>query len=154
MRKLLLVVGILLVVIGLVLCLLWYPILDVDSADDASSRVSGTVIATGIPLKFKGKISSLDEIFGLHVLYVSGFHDSFGDVPIVYNESASVSPGDEVVVTGKYANWLGIIRGVSGGSEDSQVLPADVQKVPLPLFYVGVVVLIAGGGALLFGSRP
>lgn len=142
MNKIGLTIGIVLIVLGSVLSLVWYPIIGVNSAADAAESVEGTVLTDGISIKFKGRISGLDSILGQDVLYVEGFQHSGNGIPIVYDKNASLGVNDEVLVEGKYVAillWSFVSADVEG-----EIRPAAIQKLPLPIFYLAASILLGG----------
>jgi len=136
-----LTVGIVLIVFGSILSLLWFPIIEVDSAPEAAESIGGSLITDRIPVRFKGKISGFDTELGFDVLYVEGFNDSFGGIPVVYDKNASIGVGDEVLIEGKYTALF--LRCVCADQEDV-IEPATIRQVPLPLFYLAIMILIGG----------
>lgn len=141
MNKIGLTIGILLLVVGSILSLLWYPIIGVDSASEAADQVRGTVLTGGIPLKFKGRITGFDTILGQDVLYIQDFKTSNADIPIVYDKNASLGVNDEVLVEGVY---IALIYGWVQAETESGIEPAKIERLPSPLFYLAVFVLIGG----------
>lgn len=142
MNKIGLTIGIVLIVLGSVLSLVWYPIIGVNSAADAAKSVEGTALTDGISIKFKGRISGLDSILGQDILYVEGFQHSGNGIPIVYDKNASLGVNDEVLVKGKYVAiivWSFVSADVAG-----EIRPATIQKLPLPLFFLAASILLGG----------
>lgn len=142
MNKIGLTIGIVLIVLGSVLSLVWFPLIGVNSAADAAKSVEGTAWTDGISIKFKGRISDFDEILGQDVLYVEGFQHSGNGIPIVYDKSASLGVNDEVLVEGKYVAillWSFVSADVEG-----DIGPAAIQKLPLPIFYLAASILLGG----------
>ncbi len=142
MNKIGLTIGIVLIVLGSVLSLVWFPLVGVNSAADAAKSVEGTAWTDGISIKFKGRISGFDEILGQDVLYVEGFQHSGNGIPIVYDKSASLGVNDEVLVEGKYVAillWSFVSADVEG-----DIGPAAIQKLPLPIFYLAASILLGG----------
>lgn len=142
MNKIGLTIGIVLVVLGSVLSLVWFPLIGVNSAADAAKSVEGTAWTDGISIKFKGRISGFNEILGQDVLYVEGFQHSGNGIPIVYDKNASLGVNDEVLVEGKYVAillWSFVSADVEG-----EIRPAAIQKLPLPIFYLAASILLGG----------
>lgn len=143
MNKIGLTIGIVLIVLGSVLSLVWFPLIGVNSAADAAKSVEGTAWTDGISIKFKGRISGFDEILGQDILYVEGFQHSGNGIPIVYDKSASLGVNDEVLVEGKYVVILLLWSFVSADVE-GEIGPASIQKLPLPIFYLAASILLGG----------
>lgn len=142
MNKIGLTIGIVLIVLGSVLSLVWYPIIGVNSAADAAESVEGTAWTDGISIKFKGRISGFDQILGQDILYVEGFQHSGNGIPIVCDKNASLGVNDEVLVEGKYVAillWSFVSADVEG-----EIRPAAIQKLPLPIFYLAASILLGG----------
>ncbi len=142
MNKIGLTIGIVLIVLGFVLSLVWYPIIGVNSAADAAESVEGTAWTDGISIKFKGRISGFDEILSQGILYVEGFQHSGNGIPIVYDKNTSLGVNDEVLVEGKYVAillWSFVSADVAG-----EIGPAAIQKLPLPLFFLAASILLGG----------
>ena len=151
MNKIGLTIGIVLIVLGSVLSLVWYPMIGVNSAADAAKSVEGTVLTDGISIKFKGRISGFDEVLGQDVLYVEGFQHSDKGIPIVYDKSASLGVNDEVLVEGKYVAillWSFVSADVEG-----EIRPAAIQKLPLPLFFLAASILLGGVVVVAVSTR-
>ncbi|MEE8182769.1 MAG: hypothetical protein V3T94_01295 [Thermoplasmata archaeon] len=142
MNKIGLTIGIVLIVLGSVLSLVWYPIIGVNSAADAAKSVEGTVLTDGISIKFKGRISGFDEELGQDVLYVEGFQHSGKGIPVVYDKSASLGVNDEVLVEGKYVVIL--VWSFVSADVEGEIRPAAIQKLPLPLFFLAASILLGG----------
>lgn len=136
-----LTLGVLLIIFGSILCLLWFPIIEVDSPSEAAEKTGGSLITDRIPVRFKGKISGFDTVLGYDVMYVEGFGDSLGGIPIVYDKNASIGVGDEVLVEGKYTAL--ILRCVCADKQ-GVIEPATIRQLPLPIFYLAIIILIGG----------
>jgi hypothetical protein len=151
MNKIGLSIGIVLIVLGSVLSLVSYPLLGIQSAAEAAESVEGTVLTDGVSIAFKGRITGFDTILGFDVLYVEGFHHSGNGIPIVYDRNASLGVNDEVLVEGKYVAlilWSYVCADSAG-----EIRPAAIHRLPLPLFYLAVSVLIGGVAVVAISTR-
>lgn len=156
MRKGILGFGIVLAVLSLILMPYFYPLFGVDSVEDANAKVAGAPIATGLDLRFKGKI---EEIFdwGQHTdrqtIGIEGFEGVLGQIIIVTtNESFEV--GQEVIIEGKYYGLLTV--GFVAGSYDDRTQdfePAKVERVPTFLFWLVFTIFLAGIGLTVVGYK-
>ncbi|MFQ6107560.1 MAG: hypothetical protein ACE5QF_08270 [Thermoplasmata archaeon] len=151
MSRIGLTIGIILIAVGSILTLTWYPVIGVDSAADAAKSVEGTALTDGISIKFKGRISGFDSILGFDVLYIEGFQHSGNNIPIVYDRNASLGTNDEVLVEGKYVAV--ILWSFVSADTEGDIRPASIQKLPLPLFYLAVLILTGGVIVVIVGMR-
>ena len=147
MRPAIFGIGIVLLVLGLILMPLLYPLVNVDSAEDAGKKAREDEFATGTPLRFTGRVKDTfenDILIRRPAITIEGFEGSVGNIRIgVANESFSA--GDYVLVEGKFYGILGI--GYVLGDLDEQTEKYDsasVQKVPTAYFYLALILFIAG----------
>lgn len=151
MNKIGLSIGIVLIVLGSVLSLVSYPLLGVKSAAEAAEGVEGTILTDGVSITFKGRITAFDIILGFDVLYIDGFQLSGNGIPIVYDRNASLGVNDEVLVEGKYVAlilWSYVCADSAG-----EIRPAAIHRLPLPLFFLAVTVLIGGVVVVAVSTR-
>ncbi|TET91392.1 MAG: hypothetical protein E3J35_02965 [Methanomassiliicoccales archaeon] len=156
MRKGILGFGIVLVVLSLILMPYFYPLFGVDSAEDAIEKVRGAPIATGLDIKFKGKIEEIFE-WGQHTdrqtIGIEGFEGALGQIVVVTtNESFEV--GQEVVVEGKYYGLLTV--GFVAGSYDERTqnfAPAEVERVPTFMFWLMFIIFLVGIALIVVGYK-
>ncbi|UCD92250.1 MAG: hypothetical protein JSV43_08555 [Methanobacteriota archaeon] len=156
MRKGIVGVGIVLTIISLIMMPYFYPLFGVDSAEDASAKVAGAPIATGLDLRFKGKIEEIYE-WGQHTEWqtigIEGFENVLGQILVVTtNESFEV--GQEVVIEGKYYGFL--VFGFVAGSFDNSSFrfePAKVERVPTFLFWLMFIIFLVGIALIVVGYK-
>lgn len=139
--------GLVLLVVGLVLMPFFYPLFGVDSAEDASRKISETVVAAGLELQFKGKITEVREPewpFYVRNIVIEGLEGSAGDIAVVI-QNESLEAGQEVLVDGRYYGLWGVGFIAGSYNETSQSLdPAKIETVPTLMFWLMFIVFIVG----------
>lgn len=149
--------GIAVMVIGVILMIILYPFVMVDTPEEAGRKAKEDEIAQGTPLKFKGKIAEVREnvlLIQKPGLIIEGFEGSFGSIPVIIDSVSGYAVGDEVVVEGKFYGILGF--GYVMGDWDSQAQkagPANVQKVPTIGFFLSLMVFLGGLFVTIYGYR-
>jgi hypothetical protein len=172
------VFGIILIILGIILAVVLYPLVGYASASETADELGGFSFETftGKEVKFKGTIKEvwtdsipyMSEVFELINLCVVSIEDLevggiFGGTTpvIIFCNNMDVNKGDEVTVEG-YVFGIGeatIIIGESGIEAVSKMymgIPPDsanVEKVPHAGFYVGIGVLVVGFILLIVGSK-
>ncbi|MFQ6059935.1 MAG: hypothetical protein ACE5KV_01385 [Thermoplasmata archaeon] len=147
MRPIILGFGVALTVISLILMPFFYPLLDVDSAEEAAARAKEDEFATGLELRFKGRISGVSEspLFPeKKTISVEGFEGTFGSIVVVASDEG-FHEGEEILVEGRYYGIFGI--GFVAGEkneETGEYEPASIERIPTPLFWLAVVVFACG----------
>jgi hypothetical protein len=135
--------GIVLLVIGLVLMPIFYPLVLVDSPEDAERKAREDEFATGLELRFKGKVKEVFEDWlgtDRQVITIHGLRN----IGIV-TANESYSGGDEVLVEGKFYGVFG--AGLVAGDKNNETgkyEPAKIERVPTLLFWLAVILLILG----------
>ena len=139
MRKGILALGIVLIIVGLILAIVFYPLVGYATAEETSDEISefSTESLSGKSVKFKGTVddvwtdeipyvSDLFELVGLLVFsvdglevetFIGGLFGSEETVPvIIFSDNMDVEEGDEVTVEGYAFGWsdISVIIGESG----------------------------------------
>ncbi|MFQ5884105.1 MAG: hypothetical protein ACE5IO_03285 [Thermoplasmata archaeon] len=156
----LLILGVILLAVALLPPFIFGLLFAGQSAEDAWDDVSGDIISDGDPVKFHGRINRIDQgpiPSNTSQLYVEGFDD-----PVYFNNSETLSVGDEVIVDGYY-NRYGIYYNRSG-----RVTGTPDQRVPSPAsvsprwgykgwfeisMWIGVSLVIVGVALVAFRVR-
>ncbi len=149
--------GIVFMVIGVILMIVLFPLVMVDTPEEAGQKAKEDEIAQGTPLRFKGKISEVREnvlFIQKPGLIIEGFEGSFGSIPVIVDSISGYAVGDEVVVEGKFYGILsfGYLMG-DWDSDTNTADPANVEKVPTWGFFFGLIVFAGGLIVTIYGYR-
>ena len=150
-------IGIALMVIGLILMPLTYPLLMVDSPQDAGEKARADEFAQGTPLRFKGKVKDVferDLLTQKPAITIEGFEGSIGNIRIIVSSIEGIAVGDELLVDGKFYGILGVGYVMGDYDENTQKTdPASIERVPTVLFFLALILFIAGLIITIWGYR-
>lgn len=147
MNKGILGLGIALMVLGLILMPFMYPLVDIDTPEEASQKTRLYNPNTDPPLRFKGKVKEViekDFFTQQQTIKVEGFKGLFGDIQIVTGNK-SITEGQEVIVEGRFYGFVTFGYVMGDYNEDTGKLdPAKVERVPTTAFILAAVLFLVG----------
>lgn len=169
MRKGVVTLGVIFLIVGILLAIIFYPLVGYDDAStlndktafglteytvigDVESIYKASDVAStlGLPSEIG---DTLDDVAGGYAIILVG-----GPHIVIYTDNPDLKVGDKVAVKGYIygAEGWGLLQGKSlvGSLVDFKPKPADVQKVPMPGFYIGLIVAIIGVVIALVGYAP
>lgn len=139
--------GIALMVLGLILMPFLYPLVDIDTPEEAGQKARVYDLANDPPLRFKGTVKEViekDFITQRPAITIEGFEGLAGNIRVsIGNET--ISEGQEVIVEGKFYGFLGIGYVMGNYNEDTEKIdPAKVERVPTTSFILALVLFLVG----------
>jgi hypothetical protein len=150
-------IGIVLTVIGLILMPLMYPLVMVDSPQDAGAKARADELAQGTPLRFKGKVKDVieNDLFTQKpAITIEGFEGSIGNIRVIVSSIDGIAVGDEMLVDGKFYGILGVGYVMGDYNEDTQKTDsAAIERVPTIGFFFALILFIAGLIIMVWGYR-
>jgi hypothetical protein len=139
--------GIALMVLGLILMPFLYPLVDIDTAEEASQKTRLYNPNTDPPLKFKGKVKEVIEkefFTQQQTITIEGLEGLLGNIHVVTGNK-SISEGQEVIVEGRFYGLLTVGYIMGDYNEDAgKIDPAKVEGVPTTSFILAVVLFLVG----------
>ncbi len=150
-------IGIALMVVGLIFMPFAYPLVLVDSPQEAGEKARADELAQGTPLRFKGKVKDVIErelLTQKPAITIEGFEGSIGNIRIIVSSIEGVAVGDELLVDGKFYGILGVGYLMGDYNEDTQKTdPASIERVPTLWFLFALILFIAGLIVTILGHR-
>jgi len=171
MRTGIVVTGIIILILGMFLSLMWYPMFGYASASETAAELEdfdfNIASFNGKDVKFSGTVDEIytDDIPGVDFLFelidisiitiVDLEVDTLlgGSAPVfIICDNTDISDGDTVIIEGIGINYGGFSL-IFGEDVANAVLklssyrapdPATVKSIPMPEFYIGIVILIVG----------
>lgn len=139
--------GIALLVLGLILMPFLYPLVDVDTPEEAGQKARIYDLANDPPLRFKGTVKEVierDLLTQRPAITIEGFEGLLGNIRVVTG-SETFSEGQEVLVEGKFYGFLGIGYVMGDYNEETEKIdPATVDNVPTTSFILALIMFLVG----------
>lgn len=139
--------GIALMVVGLILMPFLYPLVNIDTPEEAGQKTRLYDPASDPPLRFKGKVKEVierDFFAQKQAITIEGFEGLAGNIRVI-TENETISEGQEVVVEGRFYGILTVGYVMGDYNEDTGKLdPAKVDSVPTTNFILALVLFLVG----------